>query len=105
MGNMLFPKLILEPWDADFAELMPEKGYFDAEVALADGHTYTIFFVDPARLGQSLNDRIEAEKPFLAEPGMVVLPLVTIERINRILPILEKEGFFKYLKPRHTKEK
>jgi hypothetical protein len=76
------------------------KGYLpDTVVLLADGTRHRVYFVDPVRLGQNLEADSNQGNPYLAEPGMVVIPEVTTEGIRKAVAGLARDGFFQHLKP------
>jgi hypothetical protein len=76
------------------------KGYLpDTVVLLADGTRFKLYFIDPVRLGQDLEADTEQGRPYLAEPGMVVIPEVTTEGIRKAVAGLFRDGLFQHLKP------
>ena len=78
----------------------PSKGYLrDVLVHLEDGTGYKLFFIDPVRLGQDLEGDVANGRDYYAEPGMVVLPEVTTEKIRNAVAGLWHDGFFQRLKP------
>ena len=78
----------------------PSKGYLrDVVVQLEDGSSYKLFFIDPIRLQQDLQADAADGRDYYAEPGMVVLPEVTTETIQKAVAALWREGFFRSLKP------
>jgi hypothetical protein len=79
---------------------MPLKGYLaDVVVRFDDAGRYRLSFIDPIRLGQDLADEVEAGHPYLADPGLVVLPEVTRESICKAVEGLWREGYFAFLRP------
>lgn len=95
-----FPRLIFKP---DFGEReiyeMPLKGYFQAIIQLENEDVYQIYFSDPIRLSQDLKEDSNAGRPYFAELGLIIIPEVTLENINRALLSLVKEDYFSHLKP------
>lgn len=92
--------VVFPEWYDDRAEFEhAAKGYLpDVEVVLADGSRYCLYFYDPGRLGQDLEEYARAGKPFLAEPGLVVVPEVTREYVTKAIAGLWDNGFFQNLK-------
>lgn len=88
-------KLIL-PEDLDEQDLfeMRYKGWFSAEVEMIDGRRFSVSFFDPVRLQQTIVDVFQLNLPCLAEVGLVILPEVTIERIQQSLEYLHEIDFF-----------
>lgn len=78
----------------------PSKGYLrDVVVQLEDGLSYKLFFIDPIRLQQDFQADVADGREYYAEPGMVILPEVTTETIEKAVSGLWRDGFFRWLKP------
>jgi hypothetical protein len=78
----------------------PFRGYLsEVVVETADGSRYGVFFFDPVRLGQELELHVRLGRPYVAEPGMIVLPEVTTEAIRDTVEKLDRAGYFNSLKP------
>ncbi|MBW4508089.1 MAG: hypothetical protein KME64_16480 [Scytonematopsis contorta HA4267-MV1] len=95
------PKLTFKyGWDErDEAETL-QKGYRnDGIVHCADGKTYSVYFIDPIRLQQDLEDEVEYGSPFLAPPGLIVIPELTQSAMENAITKLWKQGYFDSLKP------
>ena len=60
---------------------------------------YPVYFYDPCRLAQELDIDTEHGTPFLAEPGMIVLPEITVEAMESAVERLYQSRFFNYLTP------
>src|SRR5436853_409395 len=76
----------------------PLRGYLsDVVVETADGNRYAVFFFDPVRLGQELELHARQGRPFVAEPGMIVVQKVTTESIRATVERLEHAGYFNHL--------
>jgi hypothetical protein len=89
-----------EGYDDRLAFETPSKGYLrDVVVRLEDGSSYKLFFIDPIRLQQDLQADAACGREYYAEPGMVVLPEVTTETIQKAVAGLWRESFFGHLKP------
>ena len=94
--RVVFP----EWYDARLEHETPSRGYLaDVVVRLEDGSRYRLYFSDPVRLQQALEDDTADGRPYYAEPGLVVLPEVTTEAIRRAVPGLLRDGYFRHLKP------
>ncbi|MGH9753480.1 MAG: hypothetical protein ACREA2_11910 [Blastocatellia bacterium] len=74
------------------------KGWLSAQVELEDGDHYTVYFSDPFRLQQDLDENVKLGKPCFAEPGLIILPEVTIEAVQDAVRFLREQGFFANLK-------
>ena len=65
----------------------PLKGYLrNVVVHLENGLRYKLFFIDPVRLRQDLEEEAKAGRGYYAEPGMVILPEVTAEPSGGLFP-------------------
>lgn len=80
---------------------MADRGYlWGGQIELADGRRFPVTFYDPVRLAQDVEGSGETGVPMLAEPGLVVIPEVTREAIQRTIPELVRERFFDHLNPK-----
>jgi hypothetical protein len=99
---MEMPGNIRVLWPADLDERarfeLPFKGWLSVCVEMEDGHRYPLYFIDPARLQQELEQSVSFGKPYFAEPGLVILPEVTVEAIEEAVQTLQKQGFFASLR-------
>ena len=68
-------------------------------VELEDGSRHEVEFIDPVRLAQELKDYVGLNIPCYAEPGLIILPEITVERIEQAVQYLDGSGFFEHLKP------
>lgn len=93
--------IVFPQWyDARCAMETPSKGYLsDVVVQLEDGSRYKLYFSDPVRLQQTLEDDAALGKFYYTEPGLVVLPEVTTAAIEQVVPELVREGYFRHLNP------
>lgn len=64
-----------------------------------DGRRYPVVFWDAVRLAQDLEAEQQFDRPFIADPGMIVLPLVTMANMQAAVDRLELEHFFDRLLP------
>jgi hypothetical protein len=89
-------------WPAGFDERAvvetPLKGWLSATVELDDGCRYAVYFSDPMRLQQDLDEAVRHGKPCFAEPGLIIVPEVTVQAIQDTVQFLWKQGFFASLK-------
>lgn len=65
-----------------------------AVVETPSGQVIPVTFWDVVRLRQDLEEETAAGKPFLAQPGMIVLESVTLPNMQRAVEELFAEGFF-----------
>jgi hypothetical protein len=79
-----------------------DRGYLShVLVELDGGNLYPVFFYDPTRLQQDLAEGIRSGRPFVADPGMIVVPEVTPDAMRDAVDRLVGEGFFDHLVPVH----
>ncbi len=72
-----------------------ERGYWgDIVVEVEGGRQFDLTFYDPVRLSQDLERLVEIGEPYLAEPGLVVVPEVTIQNIEVAVHRLQLTGYF-----------
>jgi hypothetical protein len=98
--RVIFP----EGFDERTAFEAPLKGWLKAQVELEDGCRYAVYFSDPARLQQDVDEAVKRERPCFAEPGLIIVPEVTVEAIQEAVQFLWKQGFFASLKAEQGKE-
>jgi hypothetical protein len=76
------------------------RGYLShVMVELGEGRLYPLFFYDVVRLQQDLQEGAAQGRPFVADPGMIVVEEITLENMRRAIQQLGNEGFFDYLTP------
>lgn len=95
------PQVVFENgFDAREAAEARDRGYRShVWVEFASGERFPVIFYDPTRLQQDLDDEIKQGSPFIAEPGLIVLPEVTRENMEKAVFALVDEGFFDALRP------
>ena len=77
-----------------------QRGYCDnVVVELPNGCQYRVVFFDPIRLGQSLKVQQELGKVCVGEPGLIVVPSVTLQYMQRAVEELFGDGYFESLTP------
>lgn len=76
----------------------PLKGWLSAQVELNNGCRYAVYFSGPIRLQQDVDDAIQNGRPCFAEPGLIIVPEVTVQSIQDAVQFLWKQGFFASLK-------
>jgi hypothetical protein len=63
-------------------------------VEMNDGSRHRVTFFDPVRLTQELEQEANMGRPFVCEPGLIVVPEVTREYMETAARTLADEGFF-----------
>jgi hypothetical protein len=93
-------KLILPPgFDERAAQEMEWKGWIRVAVEAIDGTRYPVYVSDPIRLQQDLQSATEQGTPWFAEPGLVVVPQLTLATLEQAIDGLAHDGFFNALRP------
>ena len=73
----------------------PMRGYLThVWVELSDGSLHEVSFFDPVRLGQELASDQARGRPFFSEPGLIIVPEVTMDNMEAAARTLAREGFF-----------
>ena len=89
-----------------FARELPDQAAFEAQsrgylshvmVELDEGRLYPVFFYDVVRLQQDLDESAMHGRPFIADPGMIVVEEITPEAMKHAVEQLSREGFFDHL--------
>jgi hypothetical protein len=79
---------------------MTDKGYLSGVVVeFAGSGRFEMNFIDPVRLSQDLERLAAQGTRYFTEPGLVVLPDVTLPLIQEAIAGLVRERFFDHLKP------
>ena len=99
------PRIIFpEGFEDRDAEEMPLRGCLsNALVELENGERYAVDFIEPVRLTQELSSYIKAKIPCYAEPGLIVVPEVTLSGIQEAVNYLHDRDFFTQFKPVNQK--
>jgi hypothetical protein len=100
MADATFPRLAFKyPFDEAAASDAEARGYLSyAFVESSNGTRYPVVFYDPVRLQQDLEVEASDGRPFIAEPGMIVVPEVTLARMQEAVERLFQAGFFDALR-------
>jgi len=57
---------------------------------LDDGCRYAVYFSDPMRLQQDVDEAVKSGRPCFAEPGLIIVPEVTVQTIQDAVQFLWK---------------
>ena len=109
MAAVHFPRLVFKyPFDEAAAYDAEARGYLAyAAVELDNGTRYPVVFYDPVRLQQDLEVETGEGRAFIAEPGMIVVPEVTLARMQDAIERLFQSGYFDSLRsePKQGRER
>jgi hypothetical protein len=71
------------------------RGYLShVFVKQGDGNLYAVVFYDCVRLAQDLEYEVSTGRMCIADPGLIVVPAVTLANVITAVERLSKEGFF-----------
>jgi hypothetical protein len=83
-----------EAWEAQ------SRGYLSHVLVEVGGdRLYPVIFYDAVRLQQDLEESARHGRPFVADPGMIVLQEVTRPAMEKAVQRLHAEGYFDYFVP------
>ena len=72
-----------------------QRGYFEHAIAgLPDGRQVKVCFRDPIRLARDLENEQELGRISIGEPGLIIIPRVTVEKMLRAIKELYHDGYF-----------
>jgi hypothetical protein len=72
----------------------------DAVVELAEGEAFPVFFYEPDAVREELDGRLKSGfSQFVAEPGLVVIPEITLTNMKSSVLELVEIGYFDHLRP------
>lgn len=72
-----------------------QRGYFgQAIVELPSGARVKVCFYEPIRLNQDLETVQKSGEVCIGEPGLIIIPSVTLENMQRAIEQLFLEGYF-----------
>jgi hypothetical protein len=92
--------LFTEDFDERMAFDIEQKGWCGiALVQLPNGARFKLFFYDPVRLAQDLENGLARGAVCIAEPGLVVVPRVTREYMQKAVNQLFENGYFNNVAP------
>lgn len=93
-----FPRLVFDHAVEDHT-LAPHGYRGDVVVELADGEAFPVYFYEPEAIREELEARLQSGfGPFVAEPGLVVVPEITLANMKfSVLELLEI-GYFTHLR-------
>jgi hypothetical protein len=100
MASPKFARLVFEHGmdEHDEAEAQMRGYRSHVWVEMSDGTRHRITFFDPVRLTQELEQETKLGRPFVSEPGLIIVPDVTREHMETAARTLADEGFFASLK-------
>jgi hypothetical protein len=94
-----YPRLVFAH-DVDDSDMAPHGYRGDVIVELADGGAFPVYFYDPDAVHEELEGRSRSGfGQFVAEPGMVVIPEITLANMKSSVLELIEVGYFGHLRP------
>ncbi len=86
--------------DVDDRDMAPHGYRGDAVVELADGDAFPVYFYEPDAVREELEARSKSGfGPFVAEPGLVIVPEITVANMKSSVLELIEVGYFSHLRP------
>jgi hypothetical protein len=77
-----------------------QKGYWcQVLVQLPSGRQYSVTFYDPVTISQNMKVVEEGGGACIGEPGLIVVPSVTLHFMQEAANQLFEEGYFEHLIP------
>ena len=98
-----YPRLVFAH-DVDDRDMAPHGYRGDAVVELGDCEAFPVYFYEPDAIREELEGRINSGfGQFVAEPGLVVIPEITLAGMKSSVLELIEVGYFTHLRPVCTK--
>jgi hypothetical protein len=100
-----FPRVhFLSDFDEQTQAEAEARGYLShVLVETDDGNMYSVVFYDCTRLAQDLEYEVSEGRMCIAEPGLIVLPVITISNIHTSVRRLAEERYFSKMIPSQSK--
>jgi hypothetical protein len=94
-----YPRLVFAH-DVDDRDMAPHGYRGDGIVELADGEAFPVYFYEPDAVREELEGRTRSGfGRFVAEPGLVVIPEITLANMKSSVLELLEVGYFNHLRP------
>jgi hypothetical protein len=94
-----YPRLVFAH-DVDDRDMAPHGYRGDVVVELADSEAFPVYFYDPDAIREELDGRIRSGfGRFVAEPGLIVIPEITLAGMKSSVLELIEVGYFTHLRP------
>ena len=95
-----YPRLLFgDGHDERSKDEMTDRGYVSNVYVETERGRYPVYFSDPTRLRQDLESEAQWGRPYFAEPGLIVVPEVTVEAMTKAIEALHGDGYFDHLQP------
>src|SRR5947209_8447542 len=93
-----YPRLVFAH-AVDDRDMAPHGYRGDVVVELADGEAFPVYFYEPSAIHEELDSRLNSGfGQFVAEPGLVVIPEITLTRMKAAVLELIEVGYFSHLR-------
>jgi hypothetical protein len=105
--NNPFPRLVFEyGFDEREAQEAKDRGFRNhVYLEFENSVCFQISFYDPIALQQEVERGAATGTPCVAEPGMVVIPVITLDHMRAAARQLILEGFFDSFRPISEQER
>src|SRR4051812_7590869 len=94
-----YPRLVFAH-DVDERDMAPHGYRGDVIVEFVDGESFPVYFYEPDAIREELDARMRSGfGQFVAEPGLVVIPEITLAAMKASVSELIEVGYFTHLRP------
>lgn len=94
-----YPRLVFT-YDVDEGDEAPQGYRGDVVVEVSAGQTFPVYFFEPEAVREIIESNIKwGFGRYLAEPGMVVVPEITLANMKSAVLTLIGTGYFNHLRP------
>lgn len=94
-----YPRLVFAH-DVDDRDMAPHGYRGDVVVEIADGEAFPVYFYEADAVREELESRSRSGfGRFVAEPGLVVIPEITLANMKSSVLELLEVGYFNHLRP------
>ena len=94
-----YPRLVFAH-AVDERDMAPHGYRGDVIVEFADGQSFPVYFYEPDAIREELDGRMKSGfGQFVAEPGLVVIPEITVAAMKSSVLELIEVGYFTHLRP------
>jgi hypothetical protein len=99
-GEMDAPKLLFPSYsERDLIEAEMKGHCGPLVVCLPSTKQFEVNFYDPATLAQNLEVGQKSGEVCIGEPGLIIIPSVTVHYMQEAVNQLYREGYFDHLSP------
>ncbi|BDI34175.1 hypothetical protein CCAX7_62260 [Capsulimonas corticalis] len=90
---------ILTQIDQRTLDEMSTRGFLGPLLISIDDSIYSLFFITPERIKSELKASLDSGEIWFSEPGLIVIPDITMKNIETALEDMCRQKFFDCIKP------